>query len=170
VLYVTSSFGNVFAIDASSGNKIWNHTTANLSSFTSSPIYNNGMVYTSTGSGVYALNASTGQEIWHSTAMYAQASPAIVAGVIYVGAGNGNIYALNALTGAKIWQYETGGFIRGQTAIAGGVIYVGNGNGTIYAIGSPVDPIPEFRTQIIMVAILIAATLSIEVGLPRKKT
>jgi eukaryotic-like serine/threonine-protein kinase len=136
VVYVTSSVGNVFAIDASSGDKIWNHTTADLSSFTSSPVYYNGIVYTSSGSGVYALNASTGQEIWHSIPMYAQASPAIVAGVIYVGAGDGNIYALDALTGAKIWQYETNGFIRGQTSIVDGAIYVGTGNGAIYAIGS----------------------------------
>ncbi|MBM4400514.1 MAG: hypothetical protein FJ045_01025, partial [Crenarchaeota archaeon] len=77
------------------------------------------------------------QEIWHSTPMFAQASPAVVAGVIYVGAGDGNIYALDALTGAKIWQYKTDGFIRGQTSIAGGVIYVGTGNGAVYAIGTP---------------------------------
>jgi len=136
VVFVTSSFGNVFAIDASSGNKIWNHTTADLHSFISSPVYCNDIVYTSTTSGVYALNATTGQQIWHSTPMYAQASPAIVAGVIYVGTGDGDIHALDALTGAEIWQYETGSSIAGQTSIAGGVIYVGTRDGTIYAIGS----------------------------------
>lgn len=137
VVYVTSSKGNMFAIDASSGNKIWNHTTADLQSFTSSPVYCNGTVYTSTGSGVYALNASTGEEIWRSTPMFVQAPPAVVAGVIYAGAGDGNLYALDVLTGAEIWRYETDGFIRGQPSIANGVIYVGTGRGAIYAIGTP---------------------------------
>ena len=136
VVYVASSVGNVFAIDASSGDKIWNHTTTDLSSFISSPVYSNGVIFTSTENGVYALNARTGQEIWHSIPIFAQASPAIVAGVIYVGANDGNIYAFDALTGTKIWQYETDGFIRGQTSIADGIIYVGTGNGAIYAIGT----------------------------------
>jgi outer membrane protein assembly factor BamB len=141
VVYVTSSEGNLFAIDASTGNKIWSHLTADLGSFTSSPVYCNGIVYTSTVSGVYALKASNGEERWHSTPFFAQASPAVVAGVIYVGASDGNIYALSAITGAKLWQYETGSFIRGQTSIANGVIYVGTGDGT-YAIGTP-QPSPE---------------------------
>jgi outer membrane protein assembly factor BamB len=138
VVYVTVGNGNVFALDASNGNKIWSHTTANLQSFTSSPIYANGIVYTSTGSGIYALDANTGNEIWHTTGMFAQASPAIVGNVIYVGCGDGNIYALDALSGNIIWQFATGSFIRGQTSIANGVIYVGTGNGTIWAIGTPV--------------------------------
>ena len=142
VVYVSSSKGNVFAIEASNGNKIWNHTTANMPSYFSSPVYSNGIVYTPTENGVYALNASTGQEIWHSTQMIARASPAIVAGVIYVGAGDGNIYALDALIGAELWKYETGSSITGQTSIAGGVIYVGTWDGTIYAIGTP-QPVPS---------------------------
>jgi outer membrane protein assembly factor BamB len=139
IVYVTSSSGNIFAVDTASGNKIWNYTTTDLSSFTSSPIYFNGTVYTSTSNGVYAVNASTGEEVWRSNPFFAQASPAIVAGVIYVGANDGNIYALDAQTGILVQQYNAGTFIRGQTTIANGVIYVGTGNGNIIAIGNPVN-------------------------------
>ncbi len=139
VVYVSTSKGNILALDASSGAKIWNHTATDLSSYTSSPIYYNETVYTSSKNGVYALDAVSGQEIWHSNLFFAQASPSIVNGVIYVGTGDGNIYGLDSQTGNLIWQYTIDGFVRGQTSIVNGVIYVGTGSGKIYAVGTPVN-------------------------------
>jgi outer membrane protein assembly factor BamB len=65
-------------------------------------------------------------------------SPAVVGGVVYVGADNGWVYALNASTGAKKWNYTTGDLVRSSPAIAGGFIYLGSEDGKVYAFESSV--------------------------------
>lgn len=142
IVYIGSDDGNVYALNALTGVKIWNYTTSKqpLYSFgnqvTSSPAVSNGIVYVgSVGGNVYALNASTGAEIWsyytHPDRLYGggyfhgvQASPAVADGVVYVGSVDGNMYALNASTGKQIWEDH---FFRilSSAAVTDGVVYAG---------------------------------------------
>jgi outer membrane protein assembly factor BamB len=90
-VYIGSHDGNVYALDASSGDKLWNYTIGD--SITSSPAVNDGTVYIGGENAVYALTVTNGTKLWsYSTGNYVGSSPAIVNGVLYVAGGN-NTYA-----------------------------------------------------------------------------
>jgi outer membrane protein assembly factor BamB len=65
---------------------------------------------------------------WHFATGGGFSSPAVVNGVVYIGAGNRNVYSLNAKTGAKLSSYTNGGVVDFSPAVANGVLY-----GTGYA-------------------------------------
>ena len=86
---------------------------------------------------MYALNAVTGSKLW-SFATYADSSPAVANGVVYIGSSQGNnVYALNAATGAKLWSFATGNKVRSSPAVANGLVYVGSADGNLYAFHLP---------------------------------
>ena len=60
-------------------------------------------------------------------------SPAVVDGVVYVGAGDGMVYAIEAATGRKRWSVKTGGDLGSSPAVVDGVVYVDGGR-DVYAI------------------------------------
>ena len=45
-------------------------------------------------------------------------SPAVVNGVVYTGADDGNVYALNATNGVVLWNYTTGGVVRSSPQLS----------------------------------------------------
>jgi eukaryotic-like serine/threonine-protein kinase len=98
VVYVGSDDGNVYALNASTGAKLWSYTTGNAIS-NSSPAVANGVVYIgSEDNNEYALNASTGAKLWSYYIGAFSSSPAIVDGVLYIhtgGASGGNVYAFS---------------------------------------------------------------------------
>ena len=66
VVYFGSGDGNIYALNASTGAKLWSYTTGNP--VDSSPAVANGVVYIGSDDGnVYALNASTGAKLWNFT-------------------------------------------------------------------------------------------------------
>jgi len=140
VLYVCEyDDKNVYALNASSGEKIWNYAvTGNLRS--TSPCVANGIVYVGSGTvsadkNVYALNASSGEKIWnYTTGNAVQTIPAVADGVVYVGSNDKNVYALNASSGEKIWNYTTSGTVLSSPAVADGVVYVGSNDKNVYAL------------------------------------
>jgi outer membrane protein assembly factor BamB len=137
VVYVGSSADrNVYALNASSGTKLWSFTTGDL--VLSSPSVVNGVVYVGSGDdNVYALNASTGAKLWnYTTGGSVFSSPSVVNGMVYVGSYDNNVYALNAGTGAKLWSFTTGGLVKSSPAVANGVVYVGSFDGNLYALNA----------------------------------
>ncbi|MGC1297594.1 MAG: PQQ-binding-like beta-propeller repeat protein, partial [Alloacidobacterium sp.] len=101
-VYVGSQDGNVYALNASTGAKLWSFATATGNQVSSSPAVANGVVYFGSDdpqywsigidSSVYALNASTGAKLWSyvivgetfdSSGAFIS-SPAIVDGVLYI--------------------------------------------------------------------------------------
>jgi outer membrane protein assembly factor BamB len=135
VVYLGSDDGNVYALNASTGAKLWSYTTGAVGS---SPAVANGVVYVSSGGGVYALNASTGAKLWSYTTVGGTASsPAVANGVVYVGSNDNNVYALDAATGAKLWSFQTGGLISySSPAVANGAVYVGSSDYNVYALNA----------------------------------
>jgi hypothetical protein len=108
VVYIASNDGELFALNASTGAKLWTFTSGDL--IGSSPAVANGIVYVGS-TNTYALNATTGAKLWTSNTG-ANSSPAVANGVVYVGAGSslglvpGTVDALNASTGATLWSYS----------------------------------------------------------------
>jgi eukaryotic-like serine/threonine-protein kinase len=61
-------------------------------------------------------------------------SPAVVAGVLYVGSNDHNLYALDADSGALKWKFRTEGRVAASPAVTGGVVYFGSYDGYFYAV------------------------------------
>jgi eukaryotic-like serine/threonine-protein kinase len=114
VVYVTSGYGYVYALKASTGAVLWNYSTGD--DVQTSPAVANGVVYfggyyNGYASTVYALNAATGALLWtYTIGPYTYSSPTVANGVVYVGGGQDNtVYALDANAGTLLWSYTTGG-------------------------------------------------------------
>ncbi len=138
------SDGKIYAINASSGNVIWNVTARMVDG---SPCVDGDLVYLGEGFSVVtgesvpnpeaiALNKTNGGEIWHYIEPNEYGwvgSPVIHEDYVYyttglynyttrIAAGSG-VYALNKTNGQKIWQTDIG-FIVGSVAYDEGVVYV----------------------------------------------
>ena len=94
MVYVGSNDGNLYALDATTGIKIWNFTTGDA--IWSSPAIANGVVYVgSNDNNTYALDATTGTKIWnYTTGGHVESCPVVDHGTVYVGSDDGNIYAI----------------------------------------------------------------------------
>jgi len=164
VVYIGSDDGNIYALDALTGAKIWNFTTSIQPTYTwgnqvsSSPAVSDGIVYVgSVGGNVYALNASTGAKIWNyytnPSRVYGggyfhgvQASPAVAGGVVYVGSVDGKMYALNASTGNRIWEANIFRVLS-SAAVTDGVVYAA-GDAYVYALNTTTGfQVWNFTTQ-----------------------
>ena len=157
-VYVGSSDGHIYAIDAGNGHQAWNARTGGP--VTSTPAIAKGVLYATSYDGkLYALEAATGATRWkfategerrfeakgiHGQLPKSQtmpdiydtylSSPLVVDGVVYFGSGDGHVYALDAATGALRWKFATGDVVHASPAYADGVIYVGSWDGKFYAL------------------------------------
>lgn len=136
VVYIGSSDGNVYALNASTGTTVWTYATGG--EVRSSPAVVAGTVYVgSMDNKVYALSASTGSLIWSFvTGNYTDSSPTVVGGVVYIGSLDGNVYALNAVNGSVIWTYTTGNAVVSSPAVVNGVVFVGSMDHNVYALNA----------------------------------
>ena len=158
VVYIASMSGHLYAIEQATGKEKWNFKSR--MPIASSPTIVDGTVYFVSSSGsLAAIDASNGQPRWvyaieyerrfeakglHGYAPASQtipdawdvytSSPAVVAGRVYFGAGDGNVYAIDAKTGLLQWKFATGDVVHASPAVAGGVVYIGSYDGNMYAI------------------------------------
>ena len=88
VVYVGSdSNGSVYALNASTGAKLWSYQYRSRSAFLARSGEWGGLCRQYYGSNLYALNASTGAQLWSYKPEAVLSSPAVVNGVVYVGGG-----------------------------------------------------------------------------------
>ena len=94
VVYVGSKDYNIYALNATTGTKVWSYATGNSVEF--SPTISNAIVYVgSDDHNVYALSAETGTKVWSYKTGGMVNTPAVYNGIVYVGSGDQNVYALN---------------------------------------------------------------------------
>jgi outer membrane protein assembly factor BamB len=136
VVYFGSDDGNVYALNASTGAKLWSYTTGSY--VFSSPAVVNGVVYVGSVDGnMYALYANTGAKLWsYASGPVDYSSPAVANGVVYFSSFDNNFYALNASTGAKLWSYTNTHSSTSSPAVANGVVYVGSEDNNVYALNA----------------------------------
>jgi eukaryotic-like serine/threonine-protein kinase len=109
--------GSVYALDARTGEKIWQKVTGNV--VHSSPVCNDSAVFIgSWDSYLYALDKRTGAEKWKfktgtDTVYYNQvgfqSSPVLYKGMIYSGCRDAHVWAIDASTGKMKWNYYNNG-------------------------------------------------------------
>ena len=158
VVYVGSTDGNLYAVDAESGSLKWKFEAK--SRVVSTPALANGMVYFAAYNGTfYALDASSGAVKWkfqtggerrfaarhlHGVQPVAEtmpdpydcylSSPAVWNGAVYFGSGDGNVYSLNAASGAVNWKFKTGDVVHASPAVADGTVFIGSWDANFYAL------------------------------------
>jgi outer membrane protein assembly factor BamB len=158
-VYVQTRTGEVLALDARTGARVWRARTGPDAPFewgfesgdtwVSSPSVANGSVLVGGGDGyLYAFGAGDGAVRWRmKTGGRVRSSPAVVGGVAYVGSADGSVYAVDVQTGAVRWRFDTLGrslhsaefgfdrrTVQSSPAVSGGTVYVGARDGILYAI------------------------------------
>lgn len=157
-IYFGSDDGNIYAVDAGSGQQVWKYVTRGA--VASTPAIADGVLYAVSYDGkLYALNAATGATKWkfategerrfeakglHGMEPKNQtiadpfdfylSSPLVVQNTVYFGSGDGNLYAINTASGEPRWKFKTGDVVHGSPAYSNGLIYVGSWDSYFYAI------------------------------------
>jgi outer membrane protein assembly factor BamB len=145
-VYVGSSDGFVYALDAATGAQKWAFDTK--SAVSASPAIAGNLILIGARDGTFfGIDRSSGAEAWRfKTGDLAAlawgfesgdnwtSSVTVGNGEAYFGAGDGRVYAVDATNGAEKWHYQTEGRVRSTPAVANGVVYAGSMDGTMYAL------------------------------------
>jgi outer membrane protein assembly factor BamB len=133
-VYFGSDDGNLYALDAASGQHVWLFPTS--SAVQSSPTVQNDILYFgSHDDNFYALDAASGQRMWSfQTGGKVQSSPTVTRGVVYFGSHDDNFYALDAASGQRMWSFQTGGKVQSSPRVIKGIVYFSSWDGSLYAL------------------------------------
>jgi outer membrane protein assembly factor BamB len=146
VMYVGSSDGFLYALDAQSGAERWKFDAH--SPVLSTPAVAAGLVFFGArDGGLAALDAAMGKQVWahkagadaplawgHESGDFYTSSPTVSGDKILYGGGDGFLYALRRADGRELWKLKTGGRIRSTPAVEGGTVFVGSFDGCLYAV------------------------------------
>ncbi|WP_380630258.1 outer membrane protein assembly factor BamB family protein [Salinibaculum marinum] len=105
----TSRGGQLYAVDANSGEQTWSTGQLFFRSVETTPAVAEGrLYYIHTDGKVVAADPATGTEQWtYEVEGKARASPAVDDGTIYFGTNAGTMYAVDAANGTIQWAYDT---------------------------------------------------------------
>lgn len=125
-VFVGSTDGNVYAVDAESGDEEWRFPPEGQVRTT--PAVADGMVYVAgRDGGLSALERATGAHRWTTLVDegFVLSHPTVAGGSLYVASRRGELHAVDAATGDVRWRYELGGRGLSSPAVGDGTIYVG---------------------------------------------
>ena len=156
IVYIGSDDGNLYAIDANTGNLKWKFPTEGL--VRSHPAILNNLVFITSDDGyLYGIDTQSSEQVWKvdignlsdpeprenpgvvpdpTIFDFIQSSPIVSGGHIFIGSADGKVFAVEAKTGDFIWTYQTGQKIRATPAVEGDVVYVGSWDGIVYALSA----------------------------------
>jgi outer membrane protein assembly factor BamB len=137
VIYDCSIDGNLFTINAQTGNELW---SLKLGCGPNTPTVVGGVVFIAAGNSMYAINAQTGVTLWSFIAggfFTTDFSPTVVNGIVYF-ASYQALYAFNAQNGTVLWTSTMAAGSSGSPAVASGVVYIATEGygGYLYALNA----------------------------------
>lgn len=133
IVYIGAWDGNVYALDAATGNCLWDFETA-------APIIGgltltNGRLFAaSTDGNLYALDPATGSEEDRADAGDVWSRPALAGDVIYVANVDGNLRAFDTETLEEAWEFSVSAGILTDPVLLNGTIVVGGIGQKLYGI------------------------------------
>ena len=155
-VYFGSGDGNLYAVDAASGELRWRFQTGDV--VHASPAYANGVLFFgSWDSYFYAVDAATGKEKWryhggedpviHNQVGF-QSSPAVADGVVYTGCRDAKLYAFDAATGEKKWDFDNAlSWVVSSPAVKGGKVYFATSDSSLYHVVDAATGKPVLKQQ-----------------------
>ncbi len=146
-LFVGSSDGRMYSLDAENGDVKWALRTGNA--IFSSPAIDGATVYFGSSDNIfYAVDADKGTLKWFfETGEPITSSPAVDDGTIYFGSWDGCLYALNS-GGSLKWKFKTDGAIYSSPAVGRGKVFFGSADGRVYALDKETGaPVWAYQTE-----------------------
>ncbi|MBI2873144.1 MAG: PQQ-binding-like beta-propeller repeat protein [Chloroflexi bacterium] len=135
-VYVGTYGGKVYALDAASGNKVWEFDTGGQ--IVGGPAVADGLVAIGYADGLYVIDAQDGGRRCRFPAQgkigKVWSTPAIAQGVVYFGSLDYNVYAVNLADCQERWRFPTKGAVAATPLVHQGVVYVGSFDRTFYAL------------------------------------
>lgn len=134
-LYVASQDHHLYAINANTGDEIWD-TDLGASSVSSPALAEDGTLYVGTfGSEVFAIDSQSGSILWRlNTEDWVWGSPVIGSdGMLYVTDLSANLYAIDTTSETIVWQkmVDTGSSITGSVLPYNDALFVVTRSGVI---------------------------------------
>jgi outer membrane protein assembly factor BamB len=149
-LYAGCSDGKVYALDAITGDKLWEYATGDK--IWSTPVYQGKTIYSfSTNTTVirnrvfigsydkkfYALNADDGTKQWEfSTESAIIATPLLFNDTLYIGCMDRNLYAVRAADGVPKWKFTGENWFWAKPAVWNGMVYAGCLDDKVYVLNA----------------------------------
>lgn len=164
VLFIGSSDGNLYALDAASGAEKWRFTTGNK--VWSTPAVSGGVIYFgSTDRNLYAVDISSGKKLWAFTSQGSvMATPLVQDNTIYVGSFDRNLYALD-MNGKEKWRFQGGSWFWSRPVVVGNTVFAANLDSKLYVLdASDGRKIKELELAGGVRADLLAADSAIFIG------
>ena len=138
-LYAADYEGRLTAVDAETGNKLWQQKTD--LPFSGGPGLEGNLLVMGTIDGqVQAFNADTGSSLWQTrVSSEVLAAPAIGDNIVVVRCIDGRVFGLDASNGNRLWIYDRSVpllTLRGNSAllVRAGAVFIGYDDGTIVAL------------------------------------
>jgi outer membrane protein assembly factor BamB len=134
-LYAVNNSGFAFALDARTGNKLWEHRIGRLNA--SSPTYSKHRLYivNLVPGHIVKLDAKTGRTIWKKKLPgRAESSPLVIGRSIYFGCEDGKLYSVSTVNGNVRWATQLGGAVKAAPAYKDGKLFVGDYGGYMNAV------------------------------------
>jgi outer membrane protein assembly factor BamB len=134
-LYAVNNSGFAFALDAKTGEKLWEHRIGRLNA--SSPTYYKHRLYivNLVPGHIVKLDAKTGKTIWKkSLPGRAESSPVVIDRSVYFGCEDGKLYSVSTVNGNVRWATQLGGPVKAAPAYKDGKLFVGDYGGYMNAV------------------------------------
>jgi outer membrane protein assembly factor BamB len=143
VLYAPSTYGELFALDLTTGHLVWSYTFDPTHGLTgsgrSSAALDGTTLVLGAADGAVAVDATTGALIWHyvdPSHLESISSPAIVGPpgnkIAVFGDLAGTVHALRLTDGADLYDFQTLNYITSSPAIVNGHVLIDSADGFLY--------------------------------------
>ncbi len=133
-VYAPSWDGNLYCLDAESGNTIWQFSGD--SPINVEPVlHNQSLLFGTLGGMFYSLDANDGSELWRfpgPSAIYAKA--VVHHECVYFSTLNGKLFCLDVKNGEEQASYDVGSSLKTAPIIWGDKMYIGTFEGFLYCI------------------------------------
>ncbi|HEY96659.1 MAG TPA: PQQ-binding-like beta-propeller repeat protein [Dehalococcoidia bacterium] len=139
-LYFGGSDGYVYALDAETGDFLWEADTRSedykRDKIWATPAIADGTMYIgSTNKVFYAFNTADGSRKWvFPTEGAVTATPLVVDGTVYIGSHDRYLYALNAADGTLKWKFMAENWFWAKPLLHDGKIYAACLDGKVYVL------------------------------------
>ncbi len=132
-IYFGCSDSKVYALDAATGDKLWEFETGDK--IWATPAISDGILFIgSFDNKLYALNAADGSLKWaFETGGAIISTPLVYNSLVYIGSFDRYLYAVNAVDGNLRWKFMGGKWFWAKPVIYGNTIYAGCLDDRVYA-------------------------------------